>query len=442
MQIFLPDVIYTGGVFVKDCGVAVENGVIAAVDKAETLCRAYPGAETVRWDKRLLLPGTVNVHNHSFQSLLRGIAADRPFLEWRDQSLYRFSPKMRVEDLYTGAVFAFTEMMLCGVTTVSDFFYLHNFGTESDEAIIAAARDVGIRLVLARTMYDWDGAPSGYVESIADATENTRRLAKKYNGSGMTTVLPAPHSLHAASPEMILSGHRLAAELGTKFHIHVAEEPFEVEQVKKEHGGLQTIEYLNTLGVVDSSMAIIHGVWLKPEEIALLGARGGSLAYCPSSNMFLADGITDIPAMRRAGVRIGLGTDGACSNNRISVLEEMRMVSLLQKAKTVDAMVLNYRDAFDMGTKDGAALLDLPTGEIAAGKCADLIGVALDDLSMQPLTDAGEQMLPNVVYSMQPSAVKEVVVNGRATVQNGVCATMKSEKVIAMVQDTMRHLEA
>ena len=154
-------------------------------------------------------------------------------------------------------------------------------------------------------MYDWDGAPAGYVETIPKAVENTKTLANKYKADPMVNVIPAPHSLHAASTDMVLAGHELAKELGTKFHMHVAEEPF------------------------DDTMVIIHGVWLKPEEIKTLGAKGGGLVYCPSSNMFLADGITDIPLMMKSGVRIALGSDGACSNNRISVFEEMRMVSLL-----------------------------------------------------------------------------------------------------------------
>ena len=118
---------------------------------------------------------------------------------------------------------------------------------------------------------------------------------------------------------MIREGHDLAKKLGTCFHIHVAEEPFEVEQVKKEHDNLSTIEYLDKIGVVDESMVIIHGVWLKDSEVQLLGKKNAKLVYCPSSNMFLADGITDIVSMMKNNVKIGLGSDGACSNNRISI---------------------------------------------------------------------------------------------------------------------------
>lgn len=440
--IFKPQYVYINGAFLKNQGILVNDNVIAKINDADTLVRSYPDAGIVEWNNMVMVPGTVNAHNHCFQSLLRGIACDRPFLEWRDNALYKYSPRLSREHIYNGAVFAFSEMMKCGVTTVSDFFYLHNFGVESDEMIIKAAHDVGIRLVLARTMYDWTGAPSGYVESIEQAVSNTRELAVRYRKDDMVNILPAPHSLHAASPEMVLAGYALARELGTRFHIHVAEEPFEVEQVMAEHNGKTPIEYLDELGVVDENMAIIHGVWLKDSEIRTMGEKGANLIYCPSSNMFLADGITDLVAMRKYGVNIALGSDGACSNNRISVFEEMRMAALLQKAKTVDAMCLNYKDAFDMGTKNGGEILQLPVGEIKEGFKADFVGVRTDVMSMQPISDSLEQLLPNLVYSMQPDAIARVVVDGKLTVCDGRLLNIPEEHVVELVNRTMREVEA
>lgn len=443
-MIFSAKYIYINQKFEKNKAVLCEDGVIQEIGDREELYKKYPQEELIELGNQVLVPGTVNIHNHSFQSLLRGMATDRPFLEWRDEALYKYSQRLTRKDIYNGAVFAFGEMMKRGVTCVSDFFYLHNYGMESDYAIIQAAHDVGIRLVLARTMYDWDGAPAGYVESIDKAVESTKSLAKEYNQKKdqMVTVLPAPHSLHAASPEMIQAGYELAKELGTKFHIHVAEEPFEVEAVKKEHNGLTTVEYLDKLGVVNDKMVMIHGVWLKESEIELFGAKKGNLAYCPSSNMFLADGITKIPKFIQSGVKIGLGSDGACSNNRISIFEEMRMVSILQKAGTCDAMCMNYQQAFDMGTKNGGEILDLPIGVIEKGYRADFTGIDLEDLSMSPLSENLEQMLPNLVYSMEPTAVKTVIVDGKITVEDGKLRTITEKQIIAKVNETLRSMQA
>lgn len=440
--IYLPKRVFSGGDFKTGFGVVTEGGLVVETGPAEALRQKYPDASCEDWSGLVMLPGTVNAHNHSFQILLRGIAADRPFLEWRDRALYRYSPRLRPEDVYAGALFAFGEMLRCGVTTVCDFFYVHNDGLDDDEAVIRAAHDLGIRLVLARAMYDWEGAPAGYRETVDTACNNVRTLAARYHGGdGMVSILPAPHSLHAASPEMIRAGHALAKEMGTVFHIHVAEEPFEVEQVQKEYG-LRTIETLDRFGVVDRSMVMIHGVWLSEKEIDTYAAAGGMLAYCPSSNMFLADGVTDIRRMLRKGVTIGLGSDGACSNNRVSIFEEMRMASLLQKAAKLDSLCVSCRQAFAMGTENGAALLNLPIGKIEAGRRADFVGVAEDDFSMQPVTGGGEQLLPNVVYSMQPYAIRRVVVDGVLRMEDGRILGVGGEEIIKKVKETMRRLES
>lgn len=443
MKIIKPKYLYTNDKFEENYGVVVEKDSIVDVGKYILLTEQYKEITTEHWEDLVMIPGTVNIHNHCFQSLLRGLACDRPFLEWRDQALYAYSNKFTREHVYQGAVFAFSEMMKNGVTTVCDFFYLHNFGVESDEIIIQAAADVGIRLVLARTMYDWEGAPKGYVESVEAAVTNTREVAQKYNKKDdMVTIIPAPHSLHAASPEMIKAGHQLAKELGTGFHIHIAEEQFQVEDAKRKFNGKTHVEILDDLGVVDDSLTIVHGVWLKDSEVKRLGEAGATLAYCPSSNMFLADGITDIPSMMKNNVTIGLGSDGACSNNRISVFEEMRMVSLLQKANTCDAMSVNYKDAFKMGTENGGKILHLPIGKIEKNYKADFVGITTEDMSMQPISSSLEQLLPNIVYSMQPTAIRKVVVNGKTTVDNGKNITISEESVIASVKKVMQELEA
>ena len=148
MKIIIPELLYTGGEFKKEYAVTVDGTKIRKIGPTSELKKEAEGAEILELPHQVLVPGTVNAHNHCFQSLLRGIAADRPFLEWRDRSLYHYSPLMTLEDIYTGALFAFGEMMKRGVTCVGDFFYLHNYGTDSDEAIIQAAKDLGMRLGL------------------------------------------------------------------------------------------------------------------------------------------------------------------------------------------------------------------------------------------------------------------------------------------------------
>ncbi len=275
--LYEPDLTVIDDVFEQGLAVAVEDGGIIAVGPRADMKRRFSDAAAVDWSGMALLPGTVNAHNHSFQSLLRGVAADEPFLVWRDQALYRYTPLLDADTLYAGALLAFGEMLRYGVTTVADFFYVHGDGTEYDEAVIRAANDLGIRFVFARTLYDWTGAPPAYRESVADAVARTRELAIRYQGHPMISVHPAPHSPHAASPDMIQAGHRLARELATPYHIHVAEEMFEVSDILKQYG-TRPVHYLDRLGVLDESMIAVHLVWLLKSHCWALAARGSRTA--------------------------------------------------------------------------------------------------------------------------------------------------------------------
>ncbi|MBI2217046.1 MAG: amidohydrolase family protein, partial [Candidatus Rokubacteria bacterium] len=205
---------------------------------------------------------------------------------------------------------------------------------------------------------------------------------------------------------------------------------YEGERTLSEHGATP-IRYLDRLGVLGPRMIGVHGVWLDDEEIALMGGKGAALAYCPSSNMFLGDGITRLPEMLRAGVRVGLGTDGGCTNNRLSVFEEMRMASLLQRVRLLDGTALSAERAFALGTASAAQVLGLDAGVIAGGRLADLVAVDLDDPSLHPRSD----VLKNVVYAMSPRAITDVWVQGRRVVESGRLTTVDQERLLARVRE-------
>jgi 5-methylthioadenosine/S-adenosylhomocysteine deaminase len=424
----LADLVLTERGWEPDRAVAITDGRIAAVQEVAPL---QPG--DVRLAGKALLPGTVNAHCHTFQSLLRGLGDDLDFIGWRDRVLYPLSQRLDRGGIATGAAFAFAEMLLHGATTCVDFFYLQDDGNENAEAVIEAARAVGIRLVLARAMYDWEGAPRRYREGVTDASRRVTELIHRHRHDETTAVQPAPHSPHGASPAMIRAGWEVAEAAGTVFHIHVAEGQYEGARTLKEHGDTP-VRYLDKLGVLGPRMVGVHCVWLDDDEIARMGARGAALAYCPSSNMFLGDGITRIPEMRRAGVRIGLGTDGGCTNNRLSVFEEMRMASLLQRVRLLDGTALGAESVFAFGTRTGAEMLGLDAGLIAPGRLADLVAVDLGHASLHPRHD----LLRNIVYAMSPQAVRDVWVHGRRVVEDGRLATMDPEALLARVAEVTR----
>jgi 5-methylthioadenosine/S-adenosylhomocysteine deaminase len=428
-----PDLALVGDRFLSDVEVALVDGLVSVGAAGEAPIVAGSRDSVVRLAGRALLPGTVNAHCHTFQSLLRGLGDDLDFMAWRDRVLYPYSARLDREGIYLGAAFAFTEMLLHGVTTCVDFFYLQDGANDNAEAVIQAARDTGIRLVLARTMYDWDGAPPRYRETPADAARRVADLIATHAGDPMVTVEPAPHSLHGASLAMIRAAADVAETTGTHLHIHVAEGRYEGERTLREHGATP-VRLLDRLGALGPRTIGVHGVWLDDEEVRLMADRGAGLAYCPSSNMILGDGITRIIEMRALGIRIGLGTDGGCTNNRLSVFEEMRMAALLQKVRHLDGTRLPAEEALAMGTHEGAALLGLPAGAIAPGRVADLVAVDLGHPSLHPPID----LVKNVVYAMSPQAVTDVWVHGRHVVRDGRLTTLDQAALLERVRRLTR----
>jgi len=422
-----PERIWRDGRWEEDRVVVVSDSRIERIVSRD---EAPPDVAVEDFPQRLMLPGTINAHNHSFQSLLRGIADDCDFFTWRDRALYGYTPRMSEEVIYHAARFAFAEMLRAGVTTVCDFFYIHSGSNMNDHAVIRAARDVGIRITLARTMYDWDGAPPQYQETIDAAVSRTRELWQEYRGAEDVAICPAPHSPHAASPAMIQAGSRLAEELDVRFHIHVAEGRYERDQIMKQYG-LTPIRWLESLGVALDRATIIHGVWLSDDDIHLMAEKGVRLVYNPASNMFLGDGVTRISDMLSAGVTIGLGSDGGCSNNRVSVFDEMRMCALLQKVTHLDSNVMPAEATLEMGTAGSADTLGLPAGRIEPGHFADFTLLDMRDPSLLPPW----RYEKNVVYAMTPQAIREVIVGGKTVVRNGALTKLSWDDVVGGMLD-------
>jgi 5-methylthioadenosine/S-adenosylhomocysteine deaminase len=395
-------------------GFVLQGGIVLATGSPNDLAERFPEHDREDWGDVAVVPGTVNAHAHSFQALLRGFGDDLSFMGWRDRVLYPFSERLDAGGIRTGALFDFVEMVRHGVTTVVDFFYLHDRGNDNDLAVVEAARDVGLRIVLARSMYDWSGAPKRYLETPDQAVRNGRSLADELRGDRRAFVQPAPHSIHGASPEMIHAGASLAEELGTPFHIHVAEGRYERELSLERHG-LSPVKFLDSLGVLNERAILVHCVWVDREDLDLIAERGASIVHNPGANSFLGDGIAPLREMLARDIPVALGTDGGCTNSRQSVFEEMRMAALLAKAVDANAEALSAEDVLLAGTRRGGEVLGLPVGRIAPDHAADLVVLDLESLSLLPAATAPKQ----VVYAMQPEAIARVYVGGEVVAERG-----------------------
>lgn len=406
--------VWRGGAFEDDAALLIEGGVIREVGDPRSF---PPGTDVTDWGHVAIVPGTVNCHGHAFQNLFKGVADDLPFERWRDDVLYPLSAGLDRNAVYTGALFAFAEALAAGVTTTVDFFYLHDAGNANADAVLEAARDAGIRLVMARSFYDVDAptkAPPRYREPAAEARERLLDLARRHRGEDRLAVQPAAHSLHAATPETIRIALEMAEQMDAPCHLHLAEASYEVDQVR-ERFGRTPARLLHDEGLLSERLVAVHGVWLDDEELDLFASSGAALVHCPGANAFLGDGVARLPEMLARGIRVGLGPDGGCANNRQSVFDEMRQASLMAKARLRDGAAVDAATMFRLGTASGGDVLDLPVGELAPGQAADLVALDLTDLSLQPL----ETLDRHIVNSMQATAIARVMVAGEVVAENG-----------------------
>lgn len=437
VQLFLADWVHRPGTFVKDGAVLVDAAgrIVAAGARAEV--EALPGAAkaaVVRLPGRALLPGTVSAHSHAFQVMLRG-SSDHPasFREWVKTHLYPLVERLDEPSLEAAALLCFSQMLRAGITTVGEFHYIHNAAEDYApksralaHVVIGAARKVGLRIAFVRAIYDVQErfGQGRFAESAQDAARCVRELHAEHADDPLVTVLPAPHSLHGATREAVETGATLARELGTRWHIHLAEQRGDVGYAERFHGGTPLV-VLDRWGVLDERTVLVHGIWLTPEERDLLARKKGALITNPATNMTLGDGIAPLSELMTLGVPVALGTDLNASPN---VFFEMRIAEMLQRVhhlrmgvlSTVGGGVPEPQRIFDMGTLHGARALGVEAGALDAGLWADMVAVDVDDPSLLPASViGGAALLSAVTCSLAAeSAVTDVFVAGRQVVKD------------------------
>ena len=348
---------------------------------------------------RLIVPGLVNGHSHAYQILLRGWADDWTFARWRSDALYKVIPQLQPDDVYWTFIVAFAEMLSAGITTVAEFFYLNGSGNGHAEAALAAAQETGIRLVFARTWMDADYAPAAFRESIELAQSRTLELMHRYPWAN---VCVAPHSLHAASQDMIRAAADFARSYDCMLHVHVAEAAYEGQHTL-ERFGATPVELLDRLGALDRRTIAIHAIHVTEKEKRLLAERGARVIHNPMTNQYLGDGICDVIGLQELGVVMGLGTD---ADVKPSLIEEMRASALLQKIARTDGSALGAPLAFDLGTAQGARALGLSAGDLVPGNVADYL--VLDASAIDPWSPE----LTALVYRGENAWVQSAFVNG------------------------------
>jgi formimidoylglutamate deiminase len=434
---YQPDLLFASGMFHSDCALEVtEDGTIAYIGPTkeggeEAIVRRMPGCA--------LLPGMIDIHSHSFQRALRGKAESRrrsgpDFWSWRN-IMYRCALALSPEDIYDVARMAFLEMMLAGITTVGEFHYLHRSPSGSGysdpnllaKQVVRAAESVGIRIVLLRCAYVRAGfelAPDpGQIRFIEPDAERFLRDAEtlKDEIAAMPATIGfglAPHSIRAVPREYLKTISAWAQGYGMPLHMHVAEQPAEIEACVAEYG-VTPFELLDQLGLLTPNFTAIHAIHLQPGEMERMGQGRITVGACPTTERNLGDGILCADDLIDAGVSIAFGTD---SHTQTDALENVRELESNLRLRHLQRAVLDGRQGeslpallFDFATRSGARSLHVDTGYFDLGKPADFFTVDLSDCSIAG--SVPEDLLTNIVFSMSNRAIRDVAVSGKIIVE-------------------------
>ncbi len=404
----------------EDGSILIEDDRIVEVGPAETVGRGRRADHTIDGRGRAVLPGFVNLHCHS--GLIRGTAEDLPLWEWLRKHVDPKHKVLQPEDAYAASSLCYTEMIKAGITTVLDMYRFM-------ERCADAAEEVGIRAVLAPYVADKPGYD--YFEKQSDNIE----LIKRRNGSahGRIHVWMGLEHLVYCSEEAYIRAREYADKFNVGIHTHGEESKEMVIKLKKEYG-VSPIEILYKRRILTPKTVLAHCVWVTPEEIELLVKSSTSVAHCPVSNMKLASGVAPILDYLRHGVNVGLGSDGVKENNRIDIIQEMKVAGLLQKVTSLDASALPANILLRMATMNGARALGLDgeIGSLEIGKKADIILLNLNSPHMSPvLTGEFFNIVSNIVYAAMPSDVETVLIDGRMVMENRRILTVDEDEVVA-----------
>ncbi len=396
------------GAVLVDHAVAVTDGRIIDVLPASIARSLYQPSVTVERPGHVLLPGFINTHTHAAMVLLRGLADDLPLESWLQDAVWPAERRwVSAEMVRDGTELAIAEMLTAGITCFADQYFF-------PEIVAETAVDLHMRAVIGTPVADFPSAwaidAAEYLGKATDLVHDT------YSDHPLIKTCFAPHSTYALSDESFVEIRVLADQLDIPVQIHLHETAAEVADAVQATGK-RPLQRLAELGLVNSSLLVIHGVHVNADEIALLADAGVSIAHCPKSNMKLASGLAPLAAYRAAGINVGIGTDGAASNNTLDILDELRTATLLTKAVTGDASVLTASDALRMATLDAAKAIGVAdqVGSIETGKLADLTCIDLHRCNSQPVYDPISQ----VVYTARADQVADVWVAGRHLLERG-----------------------
>jgi 5-methylthioadenosine/S-adenosylhomocysteine deaminase len=399
--------------------VAIDGTDILEVGTPEAIAAKYRAADTITVRDQLVLPGLINTHTHAPMVMYRGLADDLKLMDWLEKYIFPAEAKtVSPEMVRIGTRLAALEMIESGTTAYADMYYF-------EEEIAKATREAGLRGVLGQTIIQF---PVADAKTPAEGLARTETFIKAFKDDSLIVPAVAPHAFFTNDKATLLASAELGRRYAVPVIIHLAETEDEVRIAREQHQMTPT-GYLESIGFWGPRTLAAHGVWVTDEDIGILKRRGIGVAHNPESNMKLASGAAPIKKYLAAGVALGLGTDGAASNNDLDMFEAMRQASFLAKLSEQDPTVVPAQTALDMATIGGARAMGMERsiGSLEAGKRADLITVSVAAARQTPLYDP----ISHIVYTTRGDDVRTTIVNGKVLMKDRQVRTLDRTAVIS-----------
>lgn len=402
--------------------IAIRGGRIEAILPSDEARRLYLAREIVNLPEHIVTPGLVNLHTHAAMTLMRGLADDLPLMRWLQEAIWpaeaRHVSHAFVRD---GSLLAGSEMLRGGITTCNDMYFFPQASAEAFDRL-------GLRAVIGITVIDF---PSQYASDADDYLNKGLASFESWRGHPLIQFALAPHAPYTVSNRSFERIGTLAEELEIPIHIHIHETADEIAHSLRDFGQ-RPIARLESLGLLGPNLIGVHAVHLDPQDIERLGRHHCAIAHCPTSNMKLASGTAPVSRLLEQGLSVGLGSDGAASNNRLDLWREMLHATLLAKLSNGDASSLPAHQALRMATLHGARALGLDhrIGSILPGKAADICALRIDDPDSLPLFDPASHML----YVLGRHCVSDVWIDGQQKVKGGELLQISNTELLSVAR--------